>query len=189
MIGLSLLQPNKVNIKDISDADWSNALKLLKAMDEEFSQLAEEMKTLYEAALTFSMTYIQNQQNISSSKNAKFKLGNKRGGIGGESGGGGRSNNKNSKIVKSHSTFPTPYILNDQAILLLNEFHHCFDILSLRAKQIYALYLSFDPVASPTSSEKANLQKISRQYINQGKILTVFELYTYFLCIYNLYCY
>ena len=139
MIGLSLLQPNKINIKETSDPDWPHALNLLKTMDQEFSSLAYEMELLYNESLTFSIA--NNQQRYKNENNI-------------------RKNARDKKKKKKSIVF-----LNEQAILLLNEFHHCFDMLSLRAKQVYALYLSFD---SPTSNEKAQLQKISRQYINHG---------------------
>lgn len=134
LMGLPLLQPNKVNIKDSgNDVDWRNALLLLKTMKEEFAVLSVEMKLLYDEAEMISLSYLQSHCN-----------------------GDDKSNNNNishNNTIDNSSTinsFCAAYkiqqhqqqqdgyffVLNDAAMMILSEFNDCFQMLTLRSKQV-----------------------------------------------------
>lgn len=140
-IGLPQLQPSKVSFKDTDHPNWADALRLLHAMKVDFSILAD------------GMTAILKRANLYPSRHRDcIKDGEK----------SDLTNQFNKEYCRKN------LFINEAAKALLIEIDDCVRILSLRASHVYSLYLSKDPLVSPTETNKANLQNKARNIITEA---------------------
>jgi hypothetical protein len=144
MLGLPLLQPNKVRMKDMNDKDWRHALNLLEVMDKEFTKLADEMSDIYNFALDKSNNN-SNNQSIRNDNNLSA----------------GNNNRQEISDVK----------LNQRALNLLGEIDDCFRMIALRSSQVNALYKSRDNILSALETVKANYQRQARSMIQEASVI------------------
>ena len=172
-LGLPLLQPNKVHIRDRHDALWPHAMRLLEAMETAFYDLHLEMSGLYLESQLY--TYERHECGYTRDSN--------------------RSGNSDSG--SEGAVCDEVFLINNAAIALLKEFHDCYQILYLRIAHVHALYQSASTTNHPTTTStssssttisstttpyasytdknmtKAMYQKKSRGYIQQASVIVL----------------
>lgn len=140
-IGLPRLQPSKVGFKETDDPHWADALRLLHAMKTEFTSLANEMT----AILTRARQYPSRHRDCAKE---------------------GDKSDPAFQLTKEYCK--KNMFINEAAKALLIEIDDCMRMLALRASHVHSLYLSKDPQASPTETNKAHLQKKARNIITEA---------------------
>ena len=150
MFGLSILQADKVRLKEINDPLWNEVILLLQKMDNTFNELKNSMKNLLELMQKDANNennkisiIINNEMNI---KN-EFKVYN---------------NNNNNHIIN-----------HKEAMNYFYEIYDCITLLSMRTNSVRMLYESMDPIISPKVSNKAELLRNSRLIINQASNIII----------------
>lgn len=147
MFGMALLQSDKVTLKDVNDPLWPYVITLLKLMESEFTGYAMKMKEIIHDAVELS--------SLPTSCVGTCTL-------------DGFNELTNDSEVKNEF-----YLINEASMSLLNEIYDCLLLLSMRASHVRMLYESMDPVISPLISQKANLQRQSRQVINNASEIVI----------------
>ena len=159
LVGLPILQPNKVKLRDTSDPEWPYAMRLLHAMEEQFSEFSAEMGELITEAerLPHSFNELQQRCTITQS-NSTLDISSIQ-----------RYLYPITTLSKQAKCIENSFIINSAALGLLNELRDAMQLLALRAAHVHALYLSRDPTgATRGEGVRASLLKKSRGIIAQA---------------------
>jgi len=156
----------QVHIKESHDAQWPHVLKLLHAMQTEFTLVRTEMDALVKEI----HMYVLNRDATGSGSD-----------IGGEGLSCVTSINGDVITPTSHTTTttvaskrPRRFEINPEALVFLSEVQDCIALLSLRARQVQKLYLSRDIVYSGDSEGRAELQRQARSLVHQAEEVCCF---------------
>jgi hypothetical protein len=141
---LHLIQPDKIHLKENTDKNWKNCLKLLKEMDHFFSFFSKKMELLLndikENNKNFQFTYSNNDNN-----NNKNNINNTI----------HHDSNKKNKNKLYFSLQNSKIVINNQLIDIIEEINDSLKLLSLRSLQLYLLYQSRD--LKNNNNKNANL--------------------------------
>jgi hypothetical protein len=143
MVGLPILQADKVRMKEKSDPLRVHVNPLLREMERSFTELANEMKSIYKDAQRSSSGNRLLSTAVMPASGSSTLL----------------------PEEDAHGTVESEddsLIPNEAALRLLEEIMDCMQLLAMRASHVRMLYDSMD---STTAAEKAQLQRQSRSVI------------------------